>query len=253
MKQKQPYKFKKIVALLSLGSSVGKTLLTVQCLYTHMLDAQILCVDQTNTTAADFGISGCISLSGDEFDEAFRHLMKATGDVIVDVGGAKECDEFLAGMLEIGSDAITHFIIPSKPDSKDQECALETIDRLLLSGVDANKIKIVFTGTKKDTAKEFKQLIAGMNEKSRNIEVNLDRAIFSNKLFDEMIRDKIIITTILSDSTDFNKLAEDRIEGDSTDYVDKFIRKQKAERTVWPNLQAVYRAIFDDSKVLRSK
>ena len=238
------FKFKKIV-LVSLGGSVGKTLITVQALHPHMPEAQILCVDQTNTTAAHFGIKNCISLSGEEFDQAFRHLMKATGDVIVDVGGTKECDQFLAGMLEIGSDAITHFIVPSKPDSKDQGCALDTIDKLLLSGVGEQKIIVVFTGTKKNTEKEFKQLIDGLREK--NIEVNLDRTIFANTLFDDMIKDEVLITSILSDPTDYNKAAEERIAGDTTDYIENFIRKQKAERTVWPNLQTAYRAMFSET------
>lgn len=241
MKIKPPFKHKKIV-LLSLGGSVGKTLLTVQCLYPHMPDAQILCVDQTNTTAANFGITGCVSLSGEEFDEAFRHMMAGNVDVIADVGGSKECDQFLSGMLEIGSDAITHFIIPSKPDSKDQTCAKETIDRLLLSGVDADKIKVIFMETKKDTAKEFKQLIEDMEK--RNVDVNLERTLFSNVLFDTMIKDISLITSILADTTDYNKAAEERKEGDTTDYVGKYINKQKAVRTVWPNLQAVYEAIF---------
>lgn len=241
MKTRPPFKQKKIV-LLSLGGSVGKTLFAVHCAYPHMPDAKILCVDQTNTTAADFGIENCLSLNGEEFDEAFRHLMKATGDVIIDVGGSKECDQFMTGMYEIGSDAITHFVIPSKTDSKDQGCALETIDRLLLSGVATDKIYVVFMGTKKDTAKEFRQLIQGMHE--RQISVHLDRAIFYNSLFDDLIRDRIKITDVVADKTDYNKAAAERIEGDDEDYVEKFIRKQKADRTVWPNLQTAYRAIF---------
>ena len=244
MKVKPPFKQKKIV-IASLGSSVGKTLITVQCLNPHMLDAKILCVDQTNTTAADFGIENCISLTGEEFDEAFRHLMKERGDVIVDVGGSKECDQFLSGMYEIGSDVVTHFIIPSKVDSKDQGCALETIDRLLFSGVPESKIYVVFMGAKRDTAKEFRQLIEGMTE--RKIEVDLNRSIFFNSLFDDLIRDRVRISQVVADTTDYNKAAAERVEGDTEDYVEKFIRKQKAERTVWPNLKAAYQAIFRDS------
>lgn len=245
MKSKSVGKQKKIV-LLSLGGSVGKTLFTVQCAHPHMPDAKILCVDQTNETAADFGIPNCLSLNGEEFDEAFRHLIKAKGDVIIDVGGSKECDQFLNGMYEIGSDAITHFIVPSKPDSKDQGCALETIDRLLLSGVEAKKIYVVFTGTKKNTAKEFTQLIDGMSD--RGITADLDRTIFFNSLFDDLIRERIRITDVVADQTDYNKAAAERVDGDNEDYVEKFIRKQKADRTVWPNLQTAYRAIFGESR-----
>ncbi len=93
MKNQKP-KQKKIV-LLSLGGSVGKTMITTQCLYPNMPESKILCVDQINTTAADFGIKNCLSFSGDEFNKAYRELMMAEGDVIVDVGGSKECNEFL--------------------------------------------------------------------------------------------------------------------------------------------------------------
>lgn len=241
MKTKPPYKQKKIV-LLSLGGSVGKTLATVQCFYPHMPEAKILCVDQTNETAADFDIPGCQSLSGEEFDEAFRQLIRAKGDVIIDVGGSKECDQFLTGMFEIGSDAITHFVVPSKPDAKDQGCALETIDRLLLSGVPPSKVCVLFTGTKKDTKKEYEQLITGMQE--RGVEVNLNRTIFFNTLFDDLIRERIKITDVIADTTDYNKAAAERVEGDTEDYVEKFIRLRKAQRAVWPNLQSAYQAVF---------
>lgn len=241
MKAKQQFSQRKIV-LLSIGGSVGKTLVTVQCLHPHMPNAKILCVDQTNTTASDFGIPNCQSLSGEEFEEAFRQLIRAKGDVIIDVGGSKECDQFLTGMYEIGSDAITHFLIPSKPDSKDQGCALETIDRLLYSGVESTKIFVLFTGTKRETAKEFAQLIDGMRE--REIDVDLNRTIFFNNLFDDLIRDRIRITDVVADATDYNKAASERMDDDTEDYVEKFIRKQKAQKTVWPNLQAVYQATF---------
>ena len=102
-------------------------------------------MDQANTTAADFGIKNCESQSGDEFNKTYRSLMATRGDVIVDVGGSKECKEFLDGMLAIdGSDVITTIIIPARPNSKDQGCALETIERLIIDGVDKNKIKVIF-------------------------------------------------------------------------------------------------------------
>ena len=176
---------KKIVAA-SLGGSVGKTLIVTQCLHPHLPDAQILCVDQTNTTAADFGIKNCTSLAGEEFNKTYRALMSAPGDVIVDVGGAKECTEFLNGMLEIdGSDEITMIVIPSRPNAKDQGCALDTIERLLLDGVDKSKIRVIFTDVKKDTAVECAQLIDGM--KAKGLQPNLDLTIFHSAVYDEMI------------------------------------------------------------------
>ncbi len=233
---------KKIV-LMSLGGSVGKTMITTQCLYPHMPDAHILCVDQTNTTAADFGIKNCTSLAGDQFNKAYRALMAADGDVIVDVGGAKECTEFLKGMLEVdGSDEITTIIIPAKPNAKDQGCALDTIERLILDGVDKSKIKVIFTGTMKNTADEFPQLIAGM--KKHGIEPDLDLTIFHSTVYNEMIEAEVLITDVLADKTDFKEKIATRAEGDTTDYTGKLLRYRMAKNVAWPNMQTVYGALF---------
>lgn len=233
---------KKKIVILSLGGSVGKTLIVTQCLYPHLPAARILCVDQANDTAADFGIENCESHHGDDFNKTYRSLMSSQGDVIVDVGGAKESREFMAGMLAIdGSDAITTFIIPSKPNSKDQGCAEDTINDLILGGVDKEKIKVVFTGTRRDTAEEFKQLISGMKE--NGLIPNLDLTIFFSQLFNEMIQSYELISDLLIDETDYKEKAEYRAEGDETDYIGKLMR-QKMAKKVWPNLLHVYEALF---------
>jgi hypothetical protein len=233
---------KKIV-LMSLGGSVGKTMVTTQCLFPHMPDARILCVDQANTTAANFGIKNCESHSGDEFNKTYRSLMSTNSDVIVDVGGSKECKEFMDGMLALdGSDAITTIIIPARPNSKDQGCAVQTIERLIIDGVDKNKIKVIFTETKKNTADEFEQLISGMKE--NNLTPDLNLTIFHSLLFNEMIEETELISDILADETDYKEKAANRVKGDRTDYVGKLMRQKMAKNSVWPNLQTVYQTLF---------
>lgn len=235
---------KKIV-LMSLGGSVGKTMITTQCLYPHMPDARILCVDQVNTTAADFGIKNCEKHSGDEFNKTYRALMATAGDVIVDVGGSKECKEFLEGMLAIdGSDQITTIIIPSRPNSKDQGCAIDTIEQLICDGVDKNKIKVIFTDVKKNVADEFKQLIDGMNE--NELVPDLDLMIQSSPIYGEMIEIKELLSNILADTTDYNEKAVNRTKNDRTDYIGKHIRQKMARKTAWPNMQAVYQRLFPE-------
>lgn len=237
-------KDKKIV-LAQLVASQGKTMFVTQCLHPHLPDARILCVDQVNTTAADFGIKNCEKHSGDEFNKTYRALLATKGDVIVDVGGAKECKEFLDGMLAIdGSDKITHFIVPSRPTSKDQGGAVDTIERLLLDGVDKNKIKVIFTDVRKDVREEFGLLIAGMEE--NGIIPDLDLMIQHSPLYGEMIETKELISDILADTTDYAAKAETRTKGDKTDYVGKHIRQRMAQRTGWPNMQAVFRRLFPE-------
>lgn len=238
------FKLKKTV-ILCLGGSVGKTMILTQCLHPHMLDARILAVDTANETARDFGIQNCELHSGDDFNKTYHALMSSPGNVIVDVGGSKECREFMAGMLAIeGSDEVTTFIVPSTPASKDQGCAIETIERLIDDGVDKNKIKVVFSGTKKDTAEEFTQLIDGMKENGLVPDLNL--TIFYSALFNEMIAEHELIKDIVSDETDYKEMAANRKKGDNTDYVGKVIRQKMARITVWPNLQTVYQHLFPE-------
>jgi hypothetical protein len=237
------FKLKKTV-ILSLGGSVGKTMILTQCLHPHMLDAKILAVDTANETAKDFGIE-CELHSGDAFNKTYHSLMSTSGNVIVDVGGSKECREFMAGMLAIeGSDEVTTFIVPSTPASKDQGCAIQTIERLIDDGVDKNKIKVVFTGTKKDTAEEFAQLIAGMKENGLVPDLNL--TIFFSPLFNEMIEGHELIKNIVADETDYKKMAMSKKDDDNTDYPAKVIRQKMARITVWPNLQSVYQQLFPE-------
>lgn len=233
------------IVILSLGGSVGKTMVVTQCLYPHLQDARILSVDTANETAKDFGIKNCELHSGDDFNKTYHSLMSTQGNVIVDVGGSKECKEFMAGMLAIeGSDEVTTFIVPSTPASKDQGCAIETIERLIDDGVDKNKIKVVFTGTKKDTAEEFAQLIEGMEESGLVPDLNL--TIVHSALFNEMIAEHELILDIVSDETDYKEMATNRKKGDNTDYVGKVIRQKMARITVWPNLQTVYQHLFPE-------
>lgn len=230
------------IVILSLGGSEGKTLIVTQCLYPHMKDARILAVDTANETALEFGIKNCEKHSGDEFNKTYRALMSAPGNVIVDVGGSKECKEFMAGMLSIdGSDEITTFIIPSTPSSKGQGCAIETIERLIDDGVEKSKIKVVFTGTKKDTAEEFAELIAGME--SNGLVPDLNLTIYHNALFNELIALKQLISTVVCDETDYKEKSVTRKKGDTTDYVGMLIRQKSARKTVWPNLQMVFQQL----------
>lgn len=234
------------LVLMSLGGSVGKTLIAVHGLYPLLPDARILCVDQVNTTAADFGIRNCEQHAGDEFNKMYRSLMSKDGDVIVDVGGSKECKEFLEGMLAVdGSDMITKIIIPSRPNSKDQGCAIDTIERLIMDGVDKSKIKVVFTDVKKNVADEFKQLIDGMIE--NGLEPDLNLMIQHSPLFGEMIELKLLITDIIADTTDYAAKAANRASDDFTDYVGMHLRQRMAIKTAWPNLQTVFSKLLEEA------
>ena len=248
MNQSIPFKFTKIhkIVLMSLGGSVGKTMCVVQGLHPLIPDARILCVDQVNTTAADFGIEHCEKHAGDEFNKMYRSMMASNSHVIVDVGGSKECKEFLDGMLAVdGSDMITTIIIPARPNSKDQGCAIDTIERLILDGVDKSKIKVIFTEVKKNVADEFKQLIDGMND--NGLVPDLDLMIEHSLLIGEMIELKLLISDIIADTTDYTTKAANRAADDHTDYIGMHLRQRMAQKTVWPNMKSVFSKLLQEA------
>ena len=241
---------KKKIVLLSLGGSVGKTLIATQLLHSHLPHAKILCVDGVNETARNFKIENCELHSGDEFNKTYRELMSSQSDLIVDVGGSKECKEFLDGMMAInGSDEVTKFIIPSRPNSKDQGCAMETIYRLLMDDADENavaaKISVIFTDVKKSVEEEFEQLINFMRKVGLTPDLNL--MIQHSPIYSEMIENHELIINILADETDYKQKAANRKEGDNTDHVGKLMRQRMARNQAWPNLQNVYNHLFPES------
>lgn len=234
------------IVLLSLGGSVGKTMFVTQGFHPLLPDARILCVDQVNTTAWDFGIENCEIHSGEEFNRVYRSMMNTKGDVIVDVGGSKECKEFMEGMLSVdGSDRITMIIIPARNNTKDQGCAIDTIERLILDGVDKTKIKVIFTDVKKNVAEEFKLLIDGMIE--NRLEPDLDLMVQHSSLFGELIEHKLLISDIVADTTDYSEKAENRAPDDHTDYIGMHLRQRMAQKSVWPNLRAVFSKLLSEA------
>ncbi len=237
-------KIKKVVTM-SLGGSSGKTLCVTQLMHSHMPKAKILCVDGVNQTARDFGIINCQLHAGDEFNKTYRALMSSNEDVIVDVGGSKECKEFLNGMMAIdGSDEVTRFIIPSRPSSKDQSCAIETLAHLLDGDVDPDKISVIFTDVKKSVEDEFQQLINWMLAVDLKPDLNL--MIQHSPIYGEMIENKELIVNVLADETDYKEKAANRSEGDHTDYIGKLMRQRMARNQAWPNLQNVFKHLFPE-------
>lgn len=233
------------VLLMSLGGSVGKTMITTQCLFPHMPDATILCVDTANDSARDFGIKNVEMHKGDDFNTTYSSLMVSEKDVIVDVGGSKECQQFMEGMLAVdGSDEASMIIIPSRANSKDQGSAIKTIERLIAYGVDKNKIRVIFTDVKENAAQEMDYVVRGLEANGITPDFNL--TIFHSELFDDMIKDHLLITNILADKTDYKALMIGKGPEEKKACVDALLRSRMAHNTVWPNLQAVYAALFPE-------
>jgi hypothetical protein len=233
------------VVICSLAGSVGKTTVTAHLLHPRMPEAKIYAVDTTNATAAHFGIE-VEAFSGEDFAKLYKSIVR-NDNLIIDVGGSKEGKEFLAGMDWMdGQDEIDVFVIPARPNDKDQKAAVKTIELLLAQGVDKNKIKVIFNAVKKNTVDEFDYLLGALTV--HNIPFTLDTTIFANDLFDILSVYGRNMDAVLKDTTDYKKIVRSTEDEDELTKASDLMVAQKAAPKVNENLSTVFNAIFPAKK-----
>lgn len=237
------------VVICSLAGSVGKTTVTAHLLYPRMPETKIYAVDTTNATAAHFGLP-VEAFSGDEFSKLYKQIVR-NDNLIIDVGGSKEGKEFLAGMDWMdGQDEIDVFIIPARPNDKDQKAAFKTIELLLAQGVDKNKIKVIFNAVKKNTVDEFDYLLGALTV--NQIPFSLDATIFANDLFDILSVYGRNMDAVLKDTTDYKQQVRTANDDDELTKASDLMVAQKAGPKVNENLNVVFNALFPPVKAKRA-
>ena len=238
----------KVIAITSKAGTVGKTTLTSHCIYPRMPNARVMAVDTANFTASHFGIPTEI-FGGNEFNRLFAEIMNDTEtDMIIDVGGSKECIEFIGGMRQTkGQTEITHFIIPVMPEFKDQDAAMDTIELLLKQKVDPSKIKVVFMKYIRNVNDEFDHVLRGMQY--LKIPIELKASIEFTPVFDILTAHGVSLTTMLGDKTNYKEKLLTFPKGDPERdrCIDMRIAQGSAEE-VNEILQNVFDALFPSKK-----
>jgi len=229
------------IAVLQIVASSGKTLSAVDVLYPRMPDCEIITVDTANRSAVYFGIDSNVYTSSD-FKDVYRDLVLAD-NAILDVGGAKEAEDFLREMnWGSGHDEIDYFVIPSKPDNKDQEGAIKTINVLLAQGIEKEKIKVIFTAVERDTAKEYDMLLGTLT--ALGIPFTLEATIFKNRVFDILAEKAKTVKSMLNDKTDYKVLIKASNDSGEIDDLSALMYAQKTAPKIDENLERVFYALF---------
>lgn len=229
------------VAVVQTVASVGKTLVAVDVLYPRMPDCEIITVDKANRSAVYFGIKSNVYTS-DEFKDVYRDLVLAD-NAVLDVGGAKEAGDFLNEMnWGSGHDEIDYFVIVSKPDNKDQEGAVKTIDTLLAQGVGKEKIKVVFTAVVSDASKEFDLLLGALVEKE--IPFTFEATIFKNRVYDILAENGRTVKSMLSDQTDYKARIKESNDKREIDDLAGMLYARNSAAKIDENLDTVFHALF---------
>ena len=238
----------KIVVIASKAGTVGKTVLASHCLYPRMPGARVMAVDTANITAKHFGIP-TETFGGNEFNRLFAEIMNDTeSDMIIDVGGSKECVEFIAGMRQTkGQTEITHFIVPAMPEFKDQDAAMDTIELLLKQKVDPNRIKVVFMKFMRNVKDEFDHVLRGMEY--LKVPIELKASVEFTPLFDILTTHGVSLATMLADKTDYKEklLTYEKGSMERDRCIDMRIAQGSAEE-VNEILQTVFNALFPTKK-----
>jgi len=234
----------KIVVASTVGSA-GKTTITAHMLHPRLPKAKIISVDTVNYTVGHFGIDS-IEYSGDDFAKMYKDIVKFD-DVIIDVGGSLEARQFLEGMDWMGgSDEIDYFIVPAKPDNKDQISAWQTIDTLLTQGVQKDRIKVIFNSVHKDTEREFDHLLGLLY--SNGIDFSLDATIFAHDFFDILSKHKRSMQSILADTTDYKAKLKASTSATEEEEAGELLAAQRAAPKINTLLDKVFAATFATKK-----
>lgn len=242
-----------VVAIVSTAGSVGKTVLATHCLSPRMPGALLMGVDTANLTAAHFGVETTI-FAGDEFNRLFAAILdNQDQDMIVDVGGSKECIQFISGMRQAkGQTEISHFIVPVMSENKDQEAALKTIQLLQSQKVPNEKIKVVFMKFTRNVEDEFDHVLRGME--ALGISIDLAASVEASPLFDILATHGVSLAKILEDKTDYKiKLLEYPKGSNERDRCIDMRIAQGAAVEVNDNLQRVFDTLFQTASKKKAR
>lgn len=132
----------KKIAIMNNSGNVGKSTLANHLLFPRMENPELFRVETFNE---DGSVAG-EKIPAEEFDVIMTSFIGATGDVIADIGSSN-IELFLDRLTNDYAGAhmfIDYFIIPTTTGTKEQRDTVNTINELLIMGVEAEKIKVIF-------------------------------------------------------------------------------------------------------------
>ncbi|MGO4746738.1 StbB family protein [Serratia quinivorans] len=189
------------MAVLNNSGNVGKSTICQTLLKPRLKDSEIIRVETINSDGTNDN-----KLSAKEFDE----ILKCIDDsdcTIIDIGSSN-IEQFMVQMLEFqGShELIDYFVVPVTTQDKQQRDSINTINNLLDSGIEQERIKIIFNQAEKDIEIR-KQYSVFLSDKTCNkITGDSPAIVYYNNIFNILTKSGLRYDDVYNDERDFRTL-----------------------------------------------
>ena len=188
-------------AVLNNSGNVGKSTICQTLLKPRLDGAEIIKVETINSDGTNDS-----KLSAKEFDEILKRIDDV--DCTLIYIGASNIEQFMVQMLEFqGShELIDLFIVPVTPQEKQQRDSIATINNLLDTGIDEDRIKVIFNMAEKDVPIEKQFAIFMADKKCKNIAGSDIPVVYHNNIFTILAKSKLKYDEVYNDNRDFRAL-----------------------------------------------
>lgn len=189
------------IAVLNNSGNVGKSTICQTLLKPRLEDSEIIKVETINSDGTSDD-----KVSAREFDEILKRIDDAEC-TIIDVGSSN-IEQFMVQMLEFkGShELIDYFLIPVTTQDKQQRDSINTINNLLDSGIEMERIKVILNQAEKDLEIKKQYSIFLNNKQCKKITGDEPAIVYYNNIFNILTKSGLHYDDIYNDNRDFRNL-----------------------------------------------
>ncbi|ARF52103.1 StbB family protein [Pantoea stewartii] len=189
------------IAVLNNSGNVGKSTICQTLLKPRLENSEIIRVETINSDGTSDE-----KVSAREFDEILKRIDDAEC-TIIDVGSSN-IEQFMVQMLEFkGShELIDYFLIPVTTQDKQQRDSINTINNLLDSGIEMERIKIILNQAEKDLEIKKQYSIFMNNKQCKKITGDNPAIVYYNNIFNILTKSGLRYDDIYNDDRDFRSL-----------------------------------------------
>lgn len=189
------------IAVLNNSGNVGKSTICQTLLKPRLTDSEIIKVETINSDGTTDD-----KVSAKEFDEILKRIDDAEC-TIIDVGSSN-IEQFMVQMLEFkGShELIDYFLIPVTTQDKQQRDSINTINNLLDSGIEIDRIKVILNQAEKDLEIKKQYSIFLNNKQCKKTTGDSPAIVYYNNIFNILTKSGLRYDDIYNDDRDFRNL-----------------------------------------------
>lgn len=211
------------IAVVNNSGNVGKSTICDILLKPRLEGAQVVKVETINSDGTNDE-----KISAEQFEDVLNKMDEHDCSII-DVGSSN-IENFLLKMQEFKSshEDIDYFLVPVTPSNKQQVDSATTIQNLMMLGIEAERIKVVFNMANKKLAvtKEYAEFLSGVPSAISFSEYPI---IFESTVFDLLAKIDRPFLDVLNDKRDYRALIR---ESDSKEQRNVLSFERSAHRLV---------------------